>query len=259
MEHIPRSGAGHGDQEHRNTTQHEHADTGESLPEDRMAFLVEALQHSTREAILGALAEGRPLTHAEARLLISTIPAGDDARDIDIRKRFMISGSGDPAEVRASLQPAYRGEHSRETVTTADWLGTHLIHAQHPQLASCPLPLMTDAVVRFPDSPAERDGIWKIIAYTTQNELTEAEHETLHEQLSAHVSEHDEPFRAFLRLPGVNAQDSALVAKFQAAYLTTVDDPDDLHDPALPVSIDAVDLGGRIHVFDVAGLTGGQA
>lgn len=259
MEHIPRSGAGHGDQEHSHTTQHEHADTGESLPEDEMSFLIEALQHSTREAILGALAEGRPLTHAEARLLISTIPAGDDARDIDVRKRFMISGSGDPAEVRASLQPTYRGEHSRETVITADWLGTHFIHAQHPQLPSGPLPPMADAVVRFPDSPAEHDGIWKTIAYTTQDELTEAEHETLHEQLAAHVNEHGEPFRAFLRLPGVNAQDPALVAKFQAAYATTVDSPDDLHDPALPVAIDAVDLDARIHVFDIAGLTEGQA
>lgn len=263
MEHIPRSGADPGDLEQaimrRFAELEDRVAAGESVPDDDYAFLADALQHGTREAVLNSLAEGRPLTHEEARLIISTVIAliEDDAA-ADVLERFMISGVGTPDQVRAALQPIYGENVNPELRLIVDWLGTHLVHAAHPLLPQGPHPLMTGATVHFPSSLA-KDGIWKSIAYAVPAPLDQPEREALLDRLIDLVHAHGEPFRAYLRLPGVNAQSPALEGEFRTAYLTTVETPDELHDPALPVTIDAVDLNGRIHVFDVTGIGGGTA
>lgn len=262
MEHIPRSGADPGGLE-RTISQrlyelNQRTLAGEEVPEDEYAFLAEALQFGTREAVLNSLAEGRTLTSEEARLIIATANALiDDDADTTL-ERFMISGIGTPGEVRAALQPLYTDGFNPELFTLIDWLGTYLIHAEHPQLPRGPHGFMPGAAVQLPTGRA-KDGIWKSLAYAIPEVLECGERERLLERLIDQLHVHGEPFRAYLRLPGVNALDADLISSFQAAFLTTLDDHRRLDDPGIEGVVDAVDLNGRIYVFRVADSTGGSS
>lgn len=260
MEHIPRSGADPGGLE-RTISQrldelHERALTGEEVPEDEYAFLAEALQFGTREAVLNSLAEGRTLTSEEARLIIATASAlVDDDSDTTL-ERFMIAGLGTPGEVRDAVQPLYTERFNPGLSILIDWLGTYLIHAEYPQLPRGPQKFMPGASVQFPTGRA-KDGIWKSLAYATPELLECGERERLLERLIDELHVHGEPFRAYLRLPGVDARDADLISRFQAAFLTTLEDHRGLDDPGLDGPVDAVDLNGRIYVFRVGGRTEG--
>lgn len=231
---------------------------GEQTPDDDINFLVEAVHFGISDAVTNALAEGRPLTLEDARLVASIATGLSTQPAFDVLERFMASGAGDPAQVRDAVLTVHNPErHSAETHATLDWLSTYLLHAAYPSLTPQKQPLMRGATVSFPDGRAS-DGLWKTLAWCTPELLIRGDQDALQDRLIALMHKHGDPFRAYLRLPGVNALDPELSASFRAAYSGSTNDHVALDGLMPSDAIDAVDLSGRIHIFRVSGETGGR-
>lgn len=218
-----------------------------SLPEPREAagVITALLADHTREDYFNALSESRDIPPATARAiaynLVAHAPGGTTTGALE---RFAQTGAGSHDGVRAEYLPLY--EHPimpAEGRMLLDALGTYLFHQHHPAPATPPLAYALDGGLFYTEDHGERVAV----AFQLPMGLAAEEVRPLGRFLERHLQRYGDPFRAYLRLPGVDATSPTLVVDYLSAH--AIDEEADVLKGQSEIAWDAVEIGGRLHVF----------
>lgn len=189
---------------------------GEELTDDEIAELVDVMRDVSRHDVLHALSEGTQIDDLGARLIAVLAGAFVDRHSAALDS-FIESSSGSPDEIRASYRSIYdRPDISPEVPVLLDFLGTHLANRDRPDAPPAG-PVMESARVRFPASPG-RDGTWHPLAFAMSTTPHPDDEGPILDRLIDALTIHGDPFRAWLRVPGVDAAAPDLIEQFTRCY-----------------------------------------
>lgn len=223
-------------------------------PHEAAGLITMALSDQTRDDYFNALSEGRDIGPATARAiaynLIAHAPAGVSTEALE---RFFATGDGDHAELLAEYLPLYQHPIMRaERRLLLDALGTHLFHREHPTSTTVGTPgYALDGGLFYTDNG---EGERVAVAFQLPMGLAAAEAERLIPYLERAIRRYGDAFRAFLRLPGVDATSLGLVNYYLGVHALE-EEADELlaqgdreRRGAVP-AWEAVEIGGQLHVF----------
>lgn len=226
-------------------------------PHEAAGVITAYLSDRTREDYFNALSESRDIDQMTARAiaynLIAHAPVDATTEALE---RYFASGDGDHTQLRAEYLPLYENpEMPAEGRLLLDALGTHLFHQEHPETLAQGGRLayaLDGGLFYTEDGTGERVAV----AFQLPMGLSASDSEGVADFLERHVRREGDPFRAFLRLPGIDATVPGLLSYFRAVRLRT---PQEVHaaqqrgqmravQGATP-DWEAVEIGGQIHAF----------
>lgn len=223
-------------------------------PHEAAGLITMALSDQTRDDYFNALSESRDIESATARAiaynLIAHAPIGAATEELE---RFFATGTGSREELLAEYLPLYENpEMPAEGRLLLDALGTHLFHREHPTATTVGIPgYALDGGLFYTDNG---EGERVAVAFQLPMGLSRDDAERLIDYLERPVRRYGDAFRAFLRLPGVDATSPGLANYYlgvhalegEAETLLAQGDPERRGPvPAWEV----VEIGGRLHVF----------
>ena len=223
-------------------------------PHEGAGLITMALSDQTRDDYFNALSESRDIEPATARAiaynLIAHAPIGASTAALE---RFFATGTGSHEQLLTEYLPLYENpEMPAEGRLLLDALGTHLFHREHPTATTVGTPgYALDGGLFYTDND---EGERVAVAFQLPMGLAREEAERLVDYLERPVRRYGDAFRAFLRLPGVDAMSPGLVNYYlgvhaledEAESLLAQGDPERRG----PVPAwEAVEIGGRLHVF----------
>ncbi|MBN9630374.1 MAG: hypothetical protein J0I18_07180 [Actinobacteria bacterium] len=237
------------------TPSHPHA----SIPERSRAPSLSAehtrgpLAETAQTEYLSALAEGRPIDAETARSIAFAVAANapDDSQTSALH-RFALTGRGRHAQLLGEYAPLSRlPETPAREALLIDVLGTHLLNQDLPTRSpegSLPYPLEADV---FYAADAQNRQVAVPFQYPAG--LDRRHIVQLTRRLTRYIQKDTGAFRAFLRLPGIDAADTGLVNYFHGVHLTGADVDLVLSQPVedgrTPIAFEVVQIGGTAHVF----------
>jgi len=219
---------------------------GESLSFRDIHAYVDLASDLVRMNILRSLRDAAPLDDLSARVLASIIGGLSDDKN-GILENFIRTGHTDaPDELRAVYHPLYEPPLlSPEIPVFCDYLGTHLANAQRTP-EQIPMPAIGSMEVRLMTS-ATPDGHRPALCFATTQILSPEETSALTATLTDHAIEHGDAFRAWLRVPAVDARSSTLVEEFQRRFAGPVSSAEAARE--LPDDFSVVDVRGVLYAF----------
>lgn len=226
-------------------------------PREAVGVITMVLSDQIREDYFNALSESRDIDPATARAIVYNLIAHAPARaNTAALERYFATGEGNHEQLRAEYLPLY--EHPdmpAEGRLLLDALGTHLFHREHPETLARGGRLayaLDGGLFYTEDGTGERVAV----AFQLPMGLSEPDSQGVADFLERHVRREGDAFRAFLRLPGIDAASPGVLSYFRAVYLRT---PQDVHAaqrraemrPVVGATPDweTVEIGGRIHDF----------
>lgn len=222
------------------------------LPPAREAagLITALLADQTREDYFNALSESRDISPETARAIAYNLIAhAPDGATTDRLEHYVRTGEGEHEALRKEyLRLCKHLRMPAEGHLLLDALGTHLFHREHPSALPAPTHAYAlDGGLFYGDSG---DGRRVAVAFQFPMGLAVDELQPLATWLERHVRRYGDPFLAFLRLPGIDAMNPRLVHDYLAAHAIG-DEADELLTQGRDAAPtwDAVEIGGRLHVF----------
>lgn len=229
-------------------------------PEDAPRLVTALLTDQIHENYFNALSEGREITSPVARAIAYCLLAhGPSGASTTALEEFTARGEGSHNQLREEYLPLY---HHPDMVAEGrlllDVLGTHLLQREHPDTAL--------AINRGSLTAYALDGGLSYTALDSRERaavafqlpmgLNAPDAESIVPFLKRNVEKYGDSFRAFLRLPGVDATMPGLISYFLRVRVA----------PELATSIiagtapvpvsggdmpawEGVEIGGQVHVF----------
>lgn len=206
-----------------------------------------------------ALSQCQEIDTSTARMiayLLVTHAGRDDS--LDSMKHFMESGDGRHEDLRSEYDKLARDPHMpAEGRMLLDILGTHLFHREHPE-----------TIVNVPGGLVTRDPleveVFKSVATEQPHaivcQITPGLPALRKDRIKGRIEEatarYGDAFRAFLRLPGINAAEPGLIGYFLAtrmepnlaAAVLAGEVAPPVSGGAMP-PWEGVEVGGRLYVF----------
>ncbi|MGE3795587.1 MAG: hypothetical protein AB7I38_16915 [Dehalococcoidia bacterium] len=227
-----------------------------SLPDPELAagVITMALSDDARESYFNALSESRDIDPLTARLIAYNVIAhAPEGAETDALRAHSCTGEGSHAELRAEYLPLYQHPiMPAEGRLLLDALGTHLFHHEHPTSTTVGTPgYALDGGLFYTDNG---EGERVAVAFQLPMGLALDEAGRVIPYLERAIRRYGDPFRAFLRLPGVDAASLGLVNYYLGVHALE-DEADALlaqGDPERRGAIqawEAVEIGGQLHVF----------
>jgi hypothetical protein len=187
-----------------------------------------------------------------ARFIAYGITTGaPDDNPSDVLINYYLTGAGSHEDLRAE----YLRHYFSDDATSAerlfiDVLGTHLFRKE--QHITAPAPTGGgDFALAILDTTTWLGDVATLMQLP--RELGRRDHLPVMHEIAHHVAQKGDPFRAFLRLPGIDATEDSLLTEFELAYLGDTDQPEALQAladrQAAGLGVDAVEIGGIAYVF----------
>ncbi|HTL42089.1 MAG TPA: hypothetical protein VL294_11510 [Pseudolysinimonas sp.] len=231
------------------------------LPPAREAagLITMALSDQTRDDYFNALSRSRDIEPATARAIAYNLMAHApiDATT-EALERYFATGIGSRDQLLAEYLPLYENpEMPAEGRLLLDALGTHLFRREHPTAATVGTPgYALDGGLFYTD---DGEGERVAVAFQLPMGLPADDAERVAHYLERPVRRYGDAFRAFLRLPGVDATSLGLVTYYLGVHalegeaetlLAQADQGERDPERRGPVPAwEAVEIGGRLHVF----------
>lgn len=231
----------------------------DELPEpgDAPEFFVRMMADEIRRDFVDTVEQGRDLDPVSARMIAYSLVrhAPADAM-VAALTAYYKTGEGRHDQLRAEYLPLY--QHPRMTPEgrfLLDLLGTHLFRQEHPRAWRNDPPARLSAWV----IQVRQAGISCDLAVQHGPGLeAEGYGAMLHEAVQ-HTRKRGDAFRAYLRLPGVDATAETLLHDFERSYLGLHGDDVDVDIPGFGCWLDGtpcpqfrwdgIEIGGTVHVF----------
>lgn len=226
-------------------------------PHEAPRVITMALSDQIREDYFNALSESRDIDPATARAVAYNLIAhSPSSANTEALERYFATGQGSHEELRAEYMPAYESPTMpAEGRLLLDALGTHLFHQEHPGTLARggKLAYALDGGLFYTEDGA---GQRVAVAFQLPMGLSASDSQGLVDYLERHVRREGDAFRAFLRLPGIDATSPGLLSYFRAVHLKN---PQEVHAaqrraelrPVVGATPDweTVEIGGQIHDF----------
>lgn len=226
-------------------------------PHEAAGVITALLSDKTREDYFNALSESRDIDQATARAIAYNLIAhAPKNADIAAMETLLATGDGRYDELRREYLPLYQHpDMPAEGRLLLDALGTYLFHQEHPDTLARGghLPYVLDGGLFYTDN-----GQGERVAVAFQLPMGLAAHDAagVADYLERYVRSEGDAFRAFLRLPGIDATSPGLIPYFRAVHLRT---PQEVHAaqqrarmrpvPGATPDWETVEIGGQIHDF----------
>lgn len=226
-------------------------------PHEAAGIITAALSDKTREDYFNALSESRDIDQGTARLIAYNLIAHAPIDAVTTAlERYASSGQGSRDELREEYLPLYQDPTMPvEGRLLLDALGTHLFHTEHPDTIAQGghLPYALDGGLFYADNG---HGERVAIAFQLPMGLSQADATGVADYLERCVQREGDAFRAFLRLPGVDATSPGLRSYFRAVHLKTPDEVEAAQRRAgmratagATPDWETVEIGGQIYDF----------
>jgi len=232
-----------------------------SLPpiHEGAGVITAALADQVREDYFNARSESKEITPETARAVAYSLAAhAPDNATTTALERYASTGEGQHEELRAEYLPLAEDPiMPAEGRLLLDALGTHLFRQEHPQtVINVPRGALTTYALDGGLFYTEVTGERVAVAFQLPMGLATDEHRGLMNYLERNVARYGDPFRAFLRLPGIDATAPGLITQFlrmrmhpELAARTIAGTLEPPRTGGAMPAWEGVEIGGQIHVF----------
>ena len=205
-----------------------------------------------REEYFASLSEGEPVDEARLRSIAHAVIGMRPDHNLAKLEQFMLTGTGTHSALKEELRQLQADVGtSAEVRFFAEVLGTHLYgqeHEEHALRTHGPTGLASGYFVSE-DVAQER----MVVAFQHRPGISEDEEWALHRLLEYGSRRYGDPFRAFLRLPGVDASSRGLINYYLGVHQLEEDGTAFLNEATADQdnspAVEAVEIGGQLHVF----------
>lgn len=205
--------------------------------------------HLEISAIL-TLTRGESTSATEARLASYLLAVRQNAPG-GLLERFARTGEGDSRMLRAEYGQLPTENLDASGALFSDLLGTHLFHRDHPETGpALPEDELAGGMVFI-----EQEETGRTVAAPLQlpERTSPAAFRKIADKAALLINRYGDPFRAYLRLPGVDASLSTLEERYLRTFAGGFDPAEvdvlKIHGPNGPIDYAVIEVGGVSYAF----------